>query len=77
MVKWKAQELLDSLNNETNYEEMKELWKAIISYELGATIVDNEMFEELFKWYGENDTITSFISLDILDKAQEIFEKNN
>lgn len=77
MVKWKAQELLDSLNNETNYEEMKELWKAIISYELGATIVDNEMFEELFKWYGENDTITSLISLDILDKAQEIFEKNN
>ena len=77
MTKWTAQELLDSLNKETNFEEMKELWKALIAFELGATEIDNSMFEELFSWYLDNDTITSFISQEVLDKAQEIFEKNN
>lgn len=74
-TKWTAQELLDSLNRETNQEELHELFKAIIAFECGATEIDNEALEELLDWYYDNDTLTSIVSAEILDKFQEILEK--
>ena len=75
MNKWTAQELLDSLNKETNQNEMHELWKAIIAYELGATEIDNKVLDKVLeKWYNDN-TKTSIIDNDILEWCQELFDK--
>ena len=74
MTKWTAQELLDSLNKETNQEEMHELWKALIAFELGATEIDNKVLDKVLeKWYNDN-TKTSIIDNDILVWCQELFD---
>ena len=39
-IKWTSQELLDMFNKETNVEEMQELYKALIAYELGIDFIE-------------------------------------
>ena len=74
MVKWTAKELLEMFYRETNFEEMRELFKALIAYELGATEIDNKALDKVLdKWYND-DTKTSIIDPEILDWCQEILD---
>lgn len=74
MTKWTAQELLDSLNIETNLEELKELYKALLAYNLGATIIDNKALDKVMEYYFDNDNITNFVNPELIDYANEILE---
>lgn len=75
-TKWTAQELLDTFNRETNNEEMNELYKALIAYELGATEIDNKALDQVIENYYNNDTITSMINESVLFYANEILDIN-
>ena len=75
--KWTAQELLDSLNKECNNTDLKELWKSLIAFESGATEIDNKTLDKLLDWYYNNDSITSLINTEILDKFQELLNEKN
>lgn len=75
-IKWTAQELLDMFNKETNFEEFRELWKAIIAFELGATQIDNEILEKVIDYYYNKDYMTSIINEELLDYANQLLDIN-
>ncbi len=72
-TKWNANELLDSLNRETNQLEINELYKALIAYGLGLDEIDEKtdkvLDEVIEKDYFANDNITGFVNPDIIDGA--------
>lgn len=81
MVKWTAKELFDSFKSETNVNEFKELYKALLAREIGLdeytdaadqlldTILDNE--------YYRNDTIASFIDEYLVETTHNEFVDAN
>lgn len=72
-IKWNANELLDSLNRETNQKEINELYKALIAYGLGLDEIDEEADKVLDSVieddYFENDNVLSFVNPEIMDGA--------
>jgi hypothetical protein len=74
-VKWTANELLDTLNRETNVEEIKELYKALIAYGCGldkiTEEIDNILEDVVELDYYANDYIRGFVNDDIMDAANE------
>jgi len=75
MVKWTAQELLDTFNKETNLEELNELYKALIAYNLGCTTIEEDKLNEVLEYYYSQDFIYSIINQDVIDYANEILEQ--
>ncbi len=75
-VKWTSQELLDMFNKETNVEEMQELYKALIAYELGITEINEQALNQVIEKYYNTDTITSMLNEDIMFYANELLDIN-
>mgnify|MGYP003326595414 CR=1 FL=1 len=76
MLKFNANDLLDSFNREMNQDEMNELYKALIAYNMGlATITDydDSLLEKVIDYYFENDNISGLIQEDIMQFADEVF----
>lgn len=73
-VKWTSQELLDMFNKETNVEEMQELYKALIAYELGITEINDYKFNKIIDFYYKKDFITSFINEDLFEYANTLLQ---
>ena len=77
-VKWTAKELFDSFESETNIEEFKELYKALLAREIGLDEYTDEadklMSEILDNEYYRNDAISSFINENLVDVAHEEFK---
>lgn len=69
MKKWNANELLESLNKETNVEEIYELYKALLAYSVGldeiTTEVDEILDDIIYNDYMENDSITTFVNEEL------------
>ena len=80
-VKWTAQELFNSFKVETNVDEFKELYKALLAREIGldeyTEDADVLMSEVLDNEYYRNDAIPSFIDENLVAKAHEEFEDAN
>lgn len=60
-MKFTCKELLESFNKELNYNEIKEIYKALFAYEIGLTEIneeDNAILENAFNNYLDNDYIT-------------------
>lgn len=72
---FKAQELLESLNNECSIEDINELYKAIIAYSLGLETIDNDKFETIINYYYENPEILDFVNQDLIDFAQSLYDE--
>ena len=76
MIKWNAQDLLDCLNKEINQDELHELWKALISYELGLEKINNKGLDKVLeKWYND-DTKTSILDTDLLSWYNDFTSTN-
>lgn len=77
-IKWTAKELFDSFKSETNVEEFKELYKALLAREIGLDEYTDEadklMSEVLDNEYYRNDAIFSFIDENLVAAAHEEFE---
>lgn len=77
-VKWTAKELFDSFKSETNVEEFKELYKALLAREIGLDEYTDEadklMSEVLDNEYYRNDAIPSFIDENLVAAAHEEFK---
>lgn len=73
-TKWTAQELLDTFNRETNNEEINELYKALIAYELGATEIDNYKLDKVINFYYSKDYITTFVNEDVMEYANTLLQ---
>lgn len=77
-IKWTAKELFDSFKSETNVDEIKELYKALLAMSIGLDeyndAADELMDEVLEKYYWKNDAITTFIDEVIVDAAHKDFE---
>lgn len=73
-IKWTSQELLDMFNKETNVEEMQELYKALIAYELGITEINDYKFNKIIDFYYKKDFITSFINEDLFEYANTLLQ---
>lgn len=77
-VKWTAKELFDSFKMETNVEEFKELYKALLAREIGLDEYTDEadilMSEVLDNEYYRNDAIYSFIDNDLVSITHNEFE---
>ena len=80
-IKWTAQELFNSFKVETNVDEFKELYKALLAREIGldeyTEDADALMSEILDNEYYRNDAISSFIDENLVNAAHEEFEKND
>ena len=78
MVKWTARELFDSFKTETNVNEFKELYKALLAREIGLDeYTDNAdalMTEVLEDEYYDNANISSFIDMDLVSATHEAFK---
>ena len=76
-VKWTAKELFDSFKSETNAEEFKELYKALLAREIGLDEYTDEadklMSEVLDNEYYQDDTIASFIDNELVFRTHERF----
>jgi hypothetical protein len=75
-IKWTSQELLDMFNKETNVEEMQELYKALIAYELGITEINEQALNQVIEKYYNTDTITSMLNENIMFYANELLDIN-
>lgn len=80
-IKWTAQELFNSFKVETNVDEFKELYKALLAREIRldeyTEDADVLMSEILDNEYYRNDAIPSFIDENLVNAAHEEFEKND
>ena len=80
-VKWTAKELFDTFASDTNVDEFKELYKALLAREIGldeyTEAADELMDEVLEDGYYRTDSIESFIDNDIVIYAHEAFDKAN
>ena len=69
-MKWTAKELFDSFKSETNVEEFKELYKALLAREIGldeyTEDADDLMDIALDNEYYRNDAIPSFIDENLV-----------
>ena len=76
-VKWTAKELFDSFKSETNVDEFKELYKALLAREIGLNEYTNEadelMDEVLENCYYRNSEINSFIDTNLVEDTHEQF----
>lgn len=76
-MKFNANELLDSFNRELNQEEMNEIYKALIAYNLGLNSIsaqDDEKLNHTIDFYLKKDYITSILNDDVLFYANELFK---
>lgn len=79
MLKFEANDLLDSFNRELNQDEMNEIYKALIAYSLNIDTITPEVnakLDEVIDFYFESDYIMGMVDTDILGKAQEILFDN-
>ena len=79
MLKFKANDLLDSFNRELNQDEMNEIYKALIAYSLNLQEITPEAdakLDEVMEYYFDNDNIVSMVNIDIIEKADEILFDN-
>lgn len=74
-MKFKAQELLNSLNKEMSIEDINELYKAIIAYSLGLETIDNDKFETIINFYYENPVIMNFANQELIDFANSLYNE--
>lgn len=77
-MKFTANEILESIIKEYNYEDMNSIYKALIAYSLGLETIDEEIdkiLDKVIEEYYENDNISNFINSDIIDYANELLEK--
>lgn len=74
-IKFTANELLDSFNREYNQEEMNEIYKALIAYELSYNEIDEKLDVALTDLienvYFDRDDIKSFVNPDLLNEADK------
>ena len=75
-MKFKAQELLDSLNNGIPIEDLNELYKAIIAYSLGLETIDEKKFSSIINFYYDASYILGFVNQDILDYANQVLNED-
>ena len=77
-IKWTAKELFDSFANETNVDEFKELYKALLAREIGLDEYTDEadelMTEMLEDKYYRNNNIGSFINDELVDIIHDEFQ---
>lgn len=72
-----AQEILDTLNKEYSLADMRELYKAMIMYDLGYDIIDKEnekKLDEVVDYYYNGPGILSFINDDLRYEAMRMLE---
>ena len=70
-----AQEILDTLNKEYSVADMRELYKAMIMYDLGYDIIDKENEKKLvIDYYYDSPGILSFINDDLRYEAMGVLE---
>lgn len=73
MIKWTTKELLEVLEKECNYMEIRELYKALLAREILSDIkeytdeYDKKLDIALEKNYYHNDNIPTFINEDLID----------
>ena len=74
-IKWTAKELFDSFKSETNVDEFKELYKALLAREIGLDEYTNEaddlMNITLDNEYYRNDAIASFIDENLVEALKK------
>lgn len=77
-TKWTAKELFDSFKSETNVDEFKELYKALLAREIGLDEYTDEandlMNIALDNEYYRNDAIPSFIDNSLVEAIHKEFE---
>lgn len=77
-IKWTAKELFDSFKSETNVDEFKELYKALLAREIGldeyTDEADDLMNITLDNEYYRNDAIPSFIDENLVAVTHKEFE---
>ena len=69
-MKFDYKTILDSLNRELNLEEILEVKKALLAYDLGIenpTQEQEKCLNETMEYYLNNEDITFFIDKDIID----------
>jgi uncharacterized protein YjgD (DUF1641 family) len=72
-----AQEILDTLNKEYSVADMRELYKAMIMYDLGYDIIDKEnekKLNEVIDYYYDSPGILSFINDNLRYEAMGVLE---
>lgn len=73
MIKWTTKELLEVLEKECNYMEIRELYKALLAREILSDIkeytdeYDKKLDIALEKNYYHNDNISTLINEDLID----------
>lgn len=75
-LKFNANELLDSMNRELNGDEMNEIYKALIAYNMGLNEITpeiNEKLENVLDFYYDADHINGMVNEDIMFYASEVF----
>lgn len=78
-MKITAQEVLESITREYGIDDVNELYKGLIAYNLGIEKIDekvNEKLDEVIEHYYEDDNITSFINDDLFNYAEEILNES-
>ena len=74
---WKANELFECLQREASVEDIRELLKALIAYDINQSeyteAVDKTM-DKVIDIYYDRDDIESFINQDIYFMAEEMCE---
>ena len=72
---WKANELFECLQREASVEDIRELLKALIAYDINQSeyteVVDKTM-DKVIDIYYDRDDIESFINQDIYFMAEEM-----
>lgn len=69
-MKFDYKTILESLNRELNLDEILEVKKALLAYDLGLenpTQEQEEHLNETMKYYFNDENITFFIDKDIID----------
>ena len=75
-MKFKAQELLNSLNKEMSIEDIQEIYKALIAYSLNIDTIDEEKFASIINFYYDASYILGFVNQDILDYANQVLNED-
>ena len=72
---WKANELFECLQREASVEDIRELLKALIAYDINQseyTEAVDKMMDKVIDIYYDRDDIESFINQDIYFIAEEM-----
>ena len=76
-VKFDAKELLESIHRELTQEDINELYKALVAWNVGLediTPEDDAKLDKVIDYYFDKDYIRGFINEEILDYAIELFK---